>query len=373
MIDIDPVLLSAIISDIYDTAYNPASWSVALEKVRRLLRGSKVCVGRIGPDVGTNDAMTTAPDTRFQQLYVDEHHGHPNVLADAVLMAPLGQVYRDHELVGGNRLKRSRFWNDWMAPQDMYGGVGVKVLEDDTSFWIFDIQRGRRQASFDERDVSLTRILAPHVTRALQISRDFQAMHGIASTFQSVGFGIVLVDVDMRILAANSIAETMLSGAGSNLVRMSGRLFAADNASMARLRAMVANVCAPAGDVVPGLGGDLIIRSSNELQANLAVSVTALPGISEGLPLVGKRAAVFLKQTGGSLPANLRAHVQACFGLSPREAELAVALASGLKLRMAAENAGIKFSTARAYLEKVFLKTGTHQQSQLVALLRSVV
>ena len=36
-----------------------------------------------------------------------------------------------------------------------------------------------------------------------------------------------------------------------------------------------------------------------------------------------------------------------------------------------AEVSDIKFSTARSYLEQIFLKTGTNQQSQLVALLKS--
>ena len=37
-----------------------------------------------------------------------------------------------------------------------------------------------------------------------------------------------------------------------------------------------------------------------------------------------------------------------------------------------AGSTGIKTSTARSYLEKIFAKTGTNRQSQLVALLKSV-
>ena len=37
----------------------------------------------------------------------------------------------------------------------------------------------------------------------------------------------------------------------------------------------------------------------------------------------------------------------------------------------AADGANIQFSTARSYLESIFRKTGTNQQSQLVALLKS--
>jgi DNA-binding CsgD family transcriptional regulator len=59
------------------------------------------------------------------------------------------------------------------------------------------------------------------------------------------------------------------------------------------------------------------------------------------------------------------------FDLSPSEARLAAGLAAGSPLKIAAASNDIKVSTARSYLEQIFRKTGTSQQSQLVALLKS--
>jgi DNA-binding CsgD family transcriptional regulator len=42
-----------------------------------------------------------------------------------------------------------------------------------------------------------------------------------------------------------------------------------------------------------------------------------------------------------------------------------------MTLKESAADARISINTARSYLDSVFLKTGTHQQSQLVALLKS--
>ena len=58
------------------------------------------------------------------------------------------------------------------------------------------------------------------------------------------------------------------------------------------------------------------------------------------------------------------------FDLTAAEARLASALAAGKTLQQAADLQGIRIATARAYLSEVFHKTGTHQQSQLVALLK---
>lgn len=61
------------------------------------------------------------------------------------------------------------------------------------------------------------------------------------------------------------------------------------------------------------------------------------------------------------------------FGLNPSEARLAHALASGLDLREAAEVQGITLSTARTYLKRLFQKTATNRQAELVRMLVNAV
>ncbi|MER9093969.1 hypothetical protein NKI34_23240 [Mesorhizobium sp. M0700] len=59
------------------------------------------------------------------------------------------------------------------------------------------------------------------------------------------------------------------------------------------------------------------------------------------------------------------------FDLTPAEARLATALASGRSVQEAAIEIGIAVKSARTYLERIHRKTGTNRQSQLMALLKS--
>ena len=68
----------------------------------------------------------------------------------------------------------------------------------------------------------------------------------------------------------------------------------------------------------------------------------------------------------GRLPPELLSQL---FDLTAAEAKLASSLMAGLGLAEAGACQKIKVSTARSYLGQIFRKTGTHQQSQLVALL----
>ncbi|RWB70474.1 MAG: helix-turn-helix transcriptional regulator [Mesorhizobium sp.] len=64
--------------------------------------------------------------------------------------------------------------------------------------------------------------------------------------------------------------------------------------------------------------------------------------------------------------------LNALFDLTPAEARLATDLAAGLTLAQSASRNGVTVKSARTYLERVFQKTGTHQQSQLVAMLKTM-
>ncbi len=64
--------------------------------------------------------------------------------------------------------------------------------------------------------------------------------------------------------------------------------------------------------------------------------------------------------------------LHALFDLTPTEARLATDLASGLTLAESAARHGVTVKSARTYLERIFRKTGTRQQSQLVAMLKTV-
>jgi DNA-binding CsgD family transcriptional regulator len=65
--------------------------------------------------------------------------------------------------------------------------------------------------------------------------------------------------------------------------------------------------------------------------------------------------------------------VQQLFGLTRKEAELALRLAAGRSLAEGARDQDISLNTARAHLRAIFAKTGIDRQSRLVSvLLKSV-
>lgn len=114
----------------------------------------------------------------------------------------------------------------------------------------------------------------------------------------------------------------------------------------------------------------LLLRSETDTFA--ALSVTIVPCRSS--PITDHPHGLYLLAAKplGTME-DITAISRELFDLTSAEAQIASALAAGLPLLQAAEVHGIRVSTARTHLSRVFQKTGTQQQSQLVSLLRDAV
>ena len=77
---------------------------------------------------------------------------------------------------------------------------------------------------------------------------------------------------------------------------------------------------------------------------------------------------VCVQQTG-PLPKRRQVKFTNRYGLTPTEALLAEELLRGSTLKLVAQERGVSIHTVRNQLKVIFEKTGTSQQSQLVALL----
>jgi DNA-binding CsgD family transcriptional regulator len=102
-----------------------------------------------------------------------------------------------------------------------------------------------------------------------------------------------------------------------------------------------------------------------------AVLVAPVPERAALLSLAGPAAVVLLTDPDHApeTPAQLLRRV---YGLTRKEAQLALALAGGASLSDAAERLRIAEGTARRHLAAIFARTGIHRQAELVRLILSL-
>ncbi len=67
------------------------------------------------------------------------------------------------------------------------------------------------------------------------------------------------------------------------------------------------------------------------------------------------------------------ARLERFYGLTPAEAQLTILLVQGLSLEEAAEKLNVNLNTVRTHLKRIFSKTGTNRQSEVVRIILSGV
>lgn len=365
-----PETIMDVVGCIYQAAYDSTLWPTVVTRLRDAFHGSKACLGHIGPNILLTDAVI-APDSdpRWTEIYVEQFAD--NELFHRVMAARTGTVYSDHALLGSERMRASRFWNEWMAPQDMYGGIGCKLHLSNDMFCFFDIQRGSHQSSFGTAEAQYLQQIVPHLIRAGELSRQLQATHSLAAAFSYLPFGMVVVDGAMTILSMNATAEAIVARPDGALTAKNGQLSTHAASRSKALAQAVAHVCKLTDGILPGVGSDVVVKAP-EGGSDLFLSI----GAFRHMPAYGLStrpcAVIFVRDLLPTQPQSFVNHIRQMFALMPKEAAIAVAIADGLTLKSIAARENITLGTARLYLHNVFQKTGTKRQSHLVSLLKNL-
>lgn len=186
-----------------------------------------------------------------------------------------------------------------------------------------------------------------------------------AAALDALALSVLVVDRQGHILHANREAADLLDrpdGALSGQHASGGCLGARHAEGRSRLHALIQAAC----DGRPGeAGGFLQLESGGPDEPGVSVCVS---------PLVDAEAPGRAVVVARLLRAQGRTEVQlrTLFGLTRAEAQVGAALARGGCLAEIAAELGISVTTARTHVARIFLKTGTRQQSQLVALVAAV-
>jgi DNA-binding CsgD family transcriptional regulator len=169
-------------------------------------------------------------------------------------------------------------------------------------------------------------------------------------------YGILLVDGDSRVHFASGKSQQQIHS--GQLPVVAGQLRARTVGETVNLHRLIAR-CAHIGEIG---GDDAACCRVGELLLQFA-PLSARPPDSTRID--GRLVAVFVADPASAAdPAPEQVRLQ--FGLTAAEAVVACEIVKGLGIRDCARVIGISETTARTHLHRVFEKTGTKRQAQLV-------
>jgi DNA-binding CsgD family transcriptional regulator len=358
--------VSDAVGALYDALLQPALWQDALQGCADLFGAPHAVLAISAARSQRPELNWCGVDPDFQELY-----GRSFVRDnDPVQLAGRGewreQPFTDRMVLPAQEFQRTDFYQQWCRPQRIESLLGAEFARSDGGD---ERQVGLlglgRPDPFGDAELALYRRLMPDLRRVIGLRLrlmevDLQRVR-LRALLDEIATPILLTDSTGRLQHANTGAVALLS-AGDVLQTRHGRLAAGTEQETAVLRDLVCKAGA-------GKGGSLCCHArGGERVGLLVVPVRADHGWAQGAEHC---VAVFVTRAAdraGPLPALLIT----LYGLTPTEAAVALIVARGDGLPAAAAGLGMRISTARTHLHRIFGKTGTSRQSQLAWLLRSL-
>jgi DNA-binding CsgD family transcriptional regulator len=361
--------LSALIGKIYDAVLDSTVWETALE-------GACDFVGGVSANLFWQDAVDHSlgvlhrcgTNPEYEESYLTTYAAL-NPLFPAMSFIEPGIVVGGADLMPHEEFAETRFFKEWVQPQGYVDMVGVNLQRYSTSAACFAIRRGAQQGYVDEPTRWRMELLAPHVRRAVLISREIQGQAQKSGTLEAlldgVAAGVFLVGPEGRLSLVNDAGRHLLREGGV-VAERAGKLSATIPAANRALRAAIA--AASVQDNLLQGGQRVAVSLTGEAKPLWLAHILPLSSgarLRVGLGYCAS-AAVFVRKAEPPVTSGIEtiAHI---YALRPSEIRVLQAMAGGGSVAEIADALGLSLGTVKTHLAALFAKTGTGRRADLIA------
>ncbi|AKS31359.1 helix-turn-helix transcriptional regulator [Mycolicibacterium goodii] len=350
---------SRLIAGIYAAAVTPHHWESALRDIHRTLGGQGAALLTAHDSIWTIQNAILPPGAAAS--YTEYYCRLDRPLAE-VAAGPREVVRTGAELIVPYR--NSEFYVDWLHPHGLEDGLFVRLTDGSRPACVIVHTPVTSEPFATPERVKAMSALVPHLQQALCTRRALRhAAHGgsdLAAALDTVEHGIAVLDSGGRVRDLNTAGERILRG-DDGLRITAGRITPSASGAGAALNRALHRA----------LEGEVTVGDSFAVERPSG----ATPFIVHVVPLRGhdvhRRALVVLVDPAHESEPSA-ALLQRLYHLTRTEAEVALRVARGVEPRHIADDLSVSITTVRTHLHRVFHKTGTHRQVELLRLLLSL-
>lgn len=356
---------SDIVGAIYECVIDPTGWPGALSRIHQAVGGVAAWIAVHYPGQVRSVYEIEAGTDPEQQQRLRLHYLAASPFIGAVHYVARADIISVADVVDPAEFQAGRFYREWAEPQGWMDFImGVLAREDDRFTWLGICMPEQVKPEHKARVAAFL----PHVERAVRISdllrsRTDQAAD-LAAMAEGLASGMILVDAELRVRGVNLAARQLLAARGMLSIH-NGHLRLPIDAPGAAIRSAI-EACAETR--LSAAGATALIDGADD-DLGLLVHVMPLTRV-RGHRSDAAVAALFLTNPAAASQAPVAAFVER-FGLTPSETRVLVALLDGKSPRAIAANQGVGMPTVRTHLHRLFDKTGTSGQTDLVRLATS--
>jgi DNA-binding CsgD family transcriptional regulator len=361
--------VSTLIGGIYDAALDPDLWSCALKGIGQFVGGpaaalyAKDTVRKTG-----NVFYVHGVEPEFVQSYFDKYVTLDPFTTTRFFFA-VEQVISTKDIMTHDEFWATQFYKEWAQPQGRIDFISAALEKSSTTYAECGVFRHKRDSVTDEVACRSMRLIIPHIRRAVLIGKVIEQHQvkaaAMADVLDGIAAALVLVDAAGRVVQANAAALEMLNE--GSVLRSTGGKFAAIDAQADRtLHDIFIN--AENGDAAVGVKGIAVPLFSREGERYVAHVLPLTSGARRQAGVAYSAvAAVFLRKAALELPHPLEA-IASTFKLTTAEMRVLMMIVQFGSLQEVAPVLGVSEATVKTHLQRIFAKTDTSRQADLVKL-----
>lgn len=305
----------------------------------------------------------------------EEYEGHWRAVDPRLALAAArpGQLFSDVDHIEPRSFEQSDLYHAVLRPFDLRYTLFGSIQLAGGHVFAPAAMRSRRAGAYSHEEVAAMERLLPHLSRALHLRLELAALRAHAADLTTAldhsRTPVVLLDAAGCILHLTAAANAVLATRDTLEVR-TRRLVARHPSTAAKLRAAVDQALRfadlPSSSREKAEAPATVVDIPRERGPSLTVIVHPLRPRPTMTGSEGRaRALVILHDPGSRLHVD-RALLRQIYSLTATEAELAGAIAEGAALADFAAARGCSEATARTHLKRIFEKTRTSRQAELV-------
>lgn len=362
--------VSALIGNIYDATLDRSLWPLVLEQTCEHIKG---CASSLMSHDSTHRSgqfyFSWGDDPYYTKLYFEKYMKISPFIVPLTAAAHVGQVASAFDFVPHDEYLASRFHKEWAKPQGYTDNVYAILDKSTTSTAMVIVVRHERHGFADENARRRMGLLAPHFRRAVNIGKiiDLYKVEAaaLADTLDGIAAAMFLVDASARIVHRNQRANVMLSERAV-LRNLNGKLVSTDPQISQMLEDSFA--ASAAGGTTLGTKGIAVPLTDHDGERFVAHVLPLTSGARRRAETsYSAVAAVFVIKAALDLPHPLEV-IAATFKLTPAELRVLMAIVEIGGVPEVAPILGISEATVKTHLGRIFAKTDTSRQADLVKL-----
>ncbi|MET0274437.1 MAG: helix-turn-helix transcriptional regulator [Phenylobacterium sp.] len=362
-----PADYDRLVSQFYAAAAGDLAWTAALGTLSSLFRVERNVIN--------------IADARWRTVAVEAHGKPADHAADyyageiykndprmhCLQKLPSGTVYYDHMLFDLEAMERNPWCQEAYRALEVKYQLGIVFDLPEGLIGAFAMLPSEREGHATEAAIAAFRRVAPHIEQAaslgLVMEKAATTRSALLDALSRKAEGVILLNRAGAPTFVNDAAQAILDARdGLGLAR--GAFVTRRLPETRRIAQLVQGALAPA----TGQPGGRVLVSRPSGKSPYVLSVMPAPPVERFLAGASIGCIVHLQDLAAvRLPSHEA--LREVFGLSDREADLAIELVRCASLDRAAANARMALNTARNHLQSISRKTGARGQAELVRLL----